>query len=145
MRTIELIIELTGGWDRLRVRPLKIEAPHLMPLTIEFVGRGPVGGMMIAISHTYKENGDVMMDPEILAETGPDSSGWLPVSFRQDNIGVYQEAVTIDCGKVVYDHRLVEDLRDFMRCWDANLRRQGFVEATRRAVARESGSAGQVE
>jgi hypothetical protein len=76
-----------------------------------------------------------MMDPEILVEAGPGSSDWLPVSFRQDNLGVYQEAVSNACGKVVYDHRLIEDLKDFMRFWDANLREQGFIAAARKQAS----------
>jgi hypothetical protein len=58
---------------------------------------------------------------------------WHPVSYQQDNMGLYQEAVCLDDGgKVMLRPKLVNDLKRFMRLWDKNLRDQGFVEAARR-------------
>jgi hypothetical protein len=145
VRTIAKIVELTGGWDRLRTQPLRIEAPPMMPLSVEFLGRGPAGGMMIAISHSYEMNGDILFDPEVQVEIDPGSSSWLPVFFRQDSLGICKAAVQNVGGKVLYDHRLVEDLKAFMSFWDTNLREQGFVKAARNAVGRKPDSADQAE
>jgi hypothetical protein len=135
VRSIEKIIELTGGWDELRRRPLTIEAPGFMPLHLEIVGRGPGGGPLLAISHTFVQNSDPMRDPEVVAEVTPGSPDWLPISYRQDNLGVLHEAVVSEGGVFVFDHGLVADLKRFMAFWDRNLREQGFVEAARQATS----------
>ena len=43
MKSIEEIIEITGGWDRLRSHPLSIEVGGFVPLHIEIIGGGPRG------------------------------------------------------------------------------------------------------
>jgi hypothetical protein len=58
-----------------------------MPLNIEVTGKGPGGGLLLAISHSSVQGGDLMRDPEIVAEVTPGSSDWLPISFRQDTSG----------------------------------------------------------
>jgi hypothetical protein len=59
------------------------------------------------------------------------SAEWLPVSYQQDSIGLYQEAVSVAGGGLKVRSRLVDDLRRFMELWDWNLGEQGFVEAAR--------------
>ena len=138
MKSIEEIIAVTGGWDELRRRPLKIEAPGFMPLNVEVISqRGPGGGLLLAVSHTYVQNGDVMRDPEIVAEITPGSSDWLPISFRQDNLGILHEAVVSEGGVFLLHHGLVADLKRFMALWDKNLREQGFIEAARAATPQD--------
>ncbi len=134
MKSVQEIIELTGGWALLAKRAVTVRVEGFMPLCLEIVGRGPQGGTLLSIAHYYEQNGDLMRDPDLVVEIVPESGDWVPVSYRQDNLGVYQEAVTIDRGTVLFDHGLVADLREFMRDWDRNIRAQGFVEAARKLV-----------
>jgi hypothetical protein len=136
MKSIEEIIAVTGGWEQLRRRPLTIEAPGFMPLHLEIVGRGPGGGLLLAVSHTYVQNGDLMRDPEVVAEISPGSSDWLPIRYRQDNLGALHEAVVSEGGVFLFHHGLVADLKRFMAFWDENIREQGFIEAARQATSR---------
>ena len=84
--------------------------------------------------HTYQQNGDVCRDPDVEIEviSGADEE-WLPVSFRQDNLGIFRQAVSTEGGVVLFHHGLVADLRRFLEMWDRTLREQGFVEAARRS------------
>jgi hypothetical protein len=135
MKSIEEIITVTGGWDLLRRRPLKVEVPGFMSLNIEFIGRGPGGGLLVAISHSFLQAGDVMMDPEIVVEVTPGSSDWLPIRYRQDPLDIRHEAVVSEGGVFLLHHGLVADIRKFMQFWDSNIRQQGFIEAARTATS----------
>jgi hypothetical protein len=133
VKSVEEIVEVTGGWERLRRRPLKIEVEGNMPLHVEIIGRGPRGATLLSIMHTYVQNGDVMRDPDVEVEVVPGSDEeWLPVSFRQDGLGIFQQAVSTEGGVVLFHHGLVADLKRFLKMWDRNIREQGFVEAARR-------------
>jgi hypothetical protein len=132
MKSIEEIVQVTGGWDHLRNHPLKIEVKGFMPLCIEAIGPGPRGGLLISVMHFYLQNGDVMRDPDVEVEVLPGTEDWLPVSYRQDNLGIFRQAVTTEGGVVRFNHGLVADVKRFLEVWDRNLREQGFVEAARR-------------
>jgi len=64
-------------------------------------------------------------------------AGWGPISFRNDYLGVYQEAVfTDETGGVMIRPALVKDLKAFARVWDKNLKDQGFLDAARKVATR---------
>ena len=130
MKTVAKIIELRGGLERLRDNYIRLENPPYMRLVIEHIGVGPRGMPAIAVAHYYEQNGELMRDPEMVFEVNPDSSGdWEPVSYRQDNLGMYQEAVFVDDnGKVMLRPKLVRELKAFARQWDRNIAEQGFVK-----------------
>jgi hypothetical protein len=69
-----------------------------MRLVIEYVGDGPRGLPSISVANYYEQNGDAMRDPEMVFEVNPDAwqtGEWTPVSYRQDNLDIYQEAVLL--------------------------------------------------
>ena len=110
MNTVAKIIETYGGLEWLR-KPgnyIRLENPPYMRLVIEYVGDGPRGMPAIAVAHYYEPNGAAMRDPEIVFEVNQDEDGplswkrgeWASVSFRQDSLDVYQDAVFLgdnDC------------------------------------------------
>ena len=124
MKTVARIIERFGGLERLRDNPIRLENPPYMRLVIEHIGTGPRGLPAISVAHYYEQNGDLMRDPEMVFEVSPD--GWEPVSYRQDNLGVYQEAVVVDNGQTILRPRLIRELKAFARQWDRNLAQQGW-------------------
>lgn len=131
MKNVKQIIELLGGFERLKREPIKLTVEGFMPLSIEYVGKGPRGGLLVSIMHFYTQHGDLMRDPDLVVEVLPATDEWLPFSCQQDSLGLYQEAVSGegDCLKV--RSRLAADLRQFMELWSRNLKDQGFVEAAR--------------
>jgi hypothetical protein len=130
---------LFGGLQALRDKPIKLESEGYMPLSIEFIGAGPRGLPLVSVMHFYEQNGDLMRDPDMEFEVD-DEGGWHPVSYCQDSIGLMQEAVFVDdkTGRVMVRPKLVRDLRRFAATWSKNLDEQGFLEAARKAVARNS-------
>lgn len=51
---------------------------------------------MYSVAHYYKQNGDMMRDPDMVFIKHP--TGFIPVSFHQDNMGIYQESLWYDDG-----------------------------------------------
>jgi hypothetical protein len=126
MPNVTRLIDAHGGMERLQQRPIRVESPPFMRLVIEHVGEGPRGLPAVSVAHYYEQNGDLMRDPEIVFEVGPD--GWDPVSYQQDNLSIYQEAVYVARGKVCIQSHLVADLKFFARKWDRNIGMQGFLK-----------------
>ena len=95
MKTVQAIIETFGGLDSLKRNPIKLEVHGFMPLSIEFIGIGPRGLPLISVLHYYEQHGDICRDPDMEFEIDQDGK-WHPISYRQDSIGMMQEAVYRD-------------------------------------------------
>ena len=132
MKTVAEIVALHGGLDALAAKPIKVLNEPYTPLNIEVIGHTQMEKRpVVAVSHSYVQNGDVMFDPEITFAVGADDS-WSPRSFRQDGLGINQEVERTDeSGLVVRNERMARDLAAFARTWDRNLREQGFLDAYR--------------
>jgi hypothetical protein len=131
VKNVKQIIDLLGGYERLRQEPIHLTVEGFMPLNIEYIGKGPRGGVLLSIMHHFTQHGDLMRDPDLVVEVLVTSDEWLPVSYQQDSVGLYQEAVSVEETGLVVQSRLVDDLNQFMQQWDRNLGEQGFVEAAR--------------
>lgn len=106
-----------------------------MPLSIEQIGIGPRGGMLISVMHWYEQNGDLMRDPDVEIEILPDTGEWLPLSYRQDSAGLFQEAqIDINGELMRASERFVKDIQRFLKLWDRNIGEQGFIEAAKASI-----------
>mgnify|MGYP000406842021 CR=1 FL=1 len=120
---------------------VKLTIDGYMPLSIERIGTSAEGHALIAMAHTGLQNGDVMMDPEIVFRIidCDDMKLAEPISFRNDYLGLQQEVYRYnDDGKATHvDARLKAELKAFARTWFRNLREQGFLssQAIRQSVA----------
>ncbi len=106
--------------DESSSRKLGKDEGGMMPLSIE-----RIGPRMYSLAHYYKQNGDMMRDPDV--ELFRDEHGrWFPVTFRQDGgMPVYTVALEVDAAGIVGVHRRrYASQRDFMRLWLRNLRAQ---------------------
>ncbi|MGB8644443.1 MAG: hypothetical protein WCF84_04350 [Anaerolineae bacterium] len=106
-----------------------------MPLVIEYIGSAPRGLPLISVVHYYMQNGDAMCDPEMTFKVDPEGKqDWGPVTYQQDTLGIYQEAVWRESnGRVMIHPALVKDLKAFARSWDRNLKEQGFLKVASQA------------
>jgi Domain of unknown function (DUF6908) len=130
VRTVARIIELFGGLGRLAEHPIRLEVAGFMPLCVECLGTGPRGLPLVSVTHYFEQNGDLLSDPDTAFEV--DGECWLPVSYQQDSVALYQEAVTLTGDGVVIDRRLEQELRAFAAAWDRNLLEQGFLAEAER-------------
>ena len=126
MRNVQRIIDIRGGLEALKQRPIRLEVPGFMRLVIEHVGTGPRGGELVSVAHYGEQNGDLMRDPEVVFEVA--AGQWQPVSIQQDYLGSYREAVFVgEDGKVYVRPAEVRDIQAFARMWDRNIKAQGFL------------------
>ena len=98
-----------------------------MPVHIEFLHTTEEGDFF-CVNHTYEQNGDLMRDPEVvfLRVKTNNITLFLPVSFQQDNLGIYREHVEYDeNGKIngVYT-ALLKDCASFCNMWMKNIKFQ---------------------
>jgi hypothetical protein len=135
MNSVKEIINLYGGMEKLQKLAIWVEVEGFMPLSIEYAGVGLRGGSLVSIAHYYQQNGDMMADPDLVVEIIGDE--WHPVTYQQDNIGLYEEAVYQEGEKVLLRPKLIEDLQSFMELWNINLQQQGFVDAAGRQCQRD--------
>jgi len=135
VKNVTKIIELLGGFDRLAKNPISLRVDGFMPLSIERIGTGPRGGILISVMHWYEQNGDLMRDPDVEIEIRPDTGEWLPLSYRQDSAGLLQEAqIDIDGELMRTSERFVKDIQRFLKLWDRNIGEQGFIEAAKALI-----------
>lgn len=93
---------------------MKFKAENFDDLVLEYIGEGAY-----RMTHYYTQNGDAMRDPEITFTVDRDSRTASPLSYQQDNMGIYYR--TCDCSP-----EKIQDLMHFWEQWLANIREQGY-------------------
>ena len=116
---VKLFPEIASG----EYRYLRMEAGEdggaMMPLHLEWIDTD-----VIAVSHTYTQNGDLMRDPEMTFRVDREKGTLEPLTFRQDgSIQIYQE-VYPEPGKWI--PKLHRDLNTFAQQWLKNISQQGY-------------------
>ncbi len=90
----------------------------------------------VSVAHYYVQEGDLMSDPEIefRAINITDVNGKVrweiqPIHYRQDNLGVYQEAMTLgENGQILINPKLQREIKTFLRIWSKNIKYQGYTK-----------------
>lgn len=101
-----------------------------MPLHVECVGsikHGTPGNeiayKLYSMAHYYEQNGDLMSDPEMVFEDIGEH-GMIPVSYKQDALGIYNEVYAFDANTGCVSGvrlKLRQDLVRFANAWAKNL------------------------
>ena len=101
-------------------RYLSMEAGEgMMPLHLEWIDTD-----VIAVSHIYELNGDLMYDPEMTFRVDREKGTLEPLTFRQDgSFSLYQE-VYPEPGKWI--PKLSRDLSNFAQQWFKNISQQNY-------------------
>ena len=126
MKTIRKIIAAVGDMDEWAGGHIQVPNDPFMPLLIEYLGKGPYNGDLLAISHTYMQHGHLMRNPEIVFLVTNDL--WTPMSFRNDSLGLYRECLIFEWNEIRYVRpELVQGLRSFAHTWDRNIAARGYL------------------
>jgi hypothetical protein len=101
---------------------IKLKSKGFMDLNIENIGQN-----LIAISHYYEENGDLIPDPDVQIWIAPDGN-YYPIAY-QNNFGYrrYAELENNNTSWSRADLRGQAELASFCNQWSTNLRNQEFV------------------
>jgi hypothetical protein len=77
---------------------------------------------LYSVAHYYKQNGDLMADPEMTFVVFDDLV--FPASFTQHNLGIYEESMTWANGGWTLDPTLQKQHADFANQWFKNIKNQ---------------------
>ena len=96
----------------------------IMAVHIEMINKisqGPV----FSVAHYYEQNGDLMKDPDMTFLRGADGE-YYPLSYQQDGLGIYQDAVEWDDDGNIKGIRpkMQADMVSFANDWMVNIRDQ---------------------
>ena len=105
-----------------------------MPVHAEKIWKvyGMMGtGNLFSVAHYYKQNGDMMKDPDMVfleAEDLEGNVGYYPISFEQSNPFIYQESVVFEDGKFTgIRPKLQADHVSFANKWMKNIKQQQAI------------------
>ena len=93
-----------------------------MAACVEIIGRTGLGPL-VSIAHYYQQNGDMMRDPDVVFLIGADQHVY-PISYRQDGLGIDQEAATVEDGKWKVRTKMQADICGFCNQWMKNINEQ---------------------
>lgn len=114
MKSIEKILS-SKGVENLEAMEINeshtIQSQGYHDLTIE-----KISSDCLSVAHYYTQRGDLMRDPEIVFRIR-ENDKWMAVEYRQDDRSIHQRD---ESGL---------GLGGFVKQWDENLEKQGFVEA----------------
>ena len=102
---------------------IRCKSGGFMDLSIENLHYSdPYGNPVYSMTHYGEQNGDLMT----LSVNRADGR-IIPLSFRNDYMGVYQEVIQLRKGKQMYSVSLLKELDDFLWQWLKNIDAQGFT------------------
>lgn len=107
----------------------KFKSEGFMDLNIETL-RAEKDSIVIAISHYYEQNGDLMADPdmEVRVYTNKDWKMAEALTYQQDSLGVYQQVYKEMHGKRLVNQGLKLSLNRFLLNWLRRIQIQGYEE-----------------
>ena len=94
----------------------------IMAVSIEDIGTR-IGNQIISVAHYYKQNGDLMADPEVTfmkIETDGNTE-FFPLSYKQASLGMDREYVIFEDEKIRFDRSKQNDLKNFCNNWFKNI------------------------
>jgi hypothetical protein len=92
-----------------------------------------LGDRFFSVTHYFKQNGDLVPDPDMVFWQGVGERPWVPVSYQDQR--TYSEAVTFrDDQPVGMKPALQADLTNFANTWMGNIRDQQGLGRKRRAA-----------
>ena len=97
-----------------------------MAACVEIIGRTGLGPL-VSIAHYYKQEGDMMRDPDVVFVIGADQHAY-PISFRQDNLGIDQEAAYVEDGVWKVRPKMQAQICRFADQWMRNINDQQQLE-----------------
>lgn len=117
---------------------ISLESEGYEPLYIDRIDEN-----RFAIAHTFIQNGDTMLDPEIVFIISDEKQEARPFSYEQSDMGIYNTVYDYDDTEYKHpDTKLERELFRFFNTWSKNIISQGYIPV--RAIKRDN-EAGDIE
>jgi hypothetical protein len=135
MQTVQAMIEKTGGFARLKRRPIRIDNGEHPSLVIQYLGKTGVGAVdYLRVMRIEDVDDEISRVFEMSFEVNPDGTFWRAVVWHCELTGetryVYtQHPVNDDRSLYLIDMDEMRTLRFRANAWDENLAKLGYLEA----------------
>ena len=135
MQTIQAIIEKTGGFARLKQRPIRIDNGGHPLLIIQHLGKIGVGAAdYLRVMRVEDMGEEISRVFEMGFECKSDGSSWRAVVWHCELTGETRYVYTrypVNNGRelVLIDMEQMATLRTRANAWDENLKKLGYLEA----------------
>lgn len=121
MKVIPDLIKYIGE-GKYHGKSVKDPKGGLMDLSYDYVDKDKNGNYIIALSHHYEQNGDLVPDPDMQIRIFPDQEVAEAMTFQ--DYRSYQEVYPVKDGKEYVNTRLKKDLNQFLSQWLSNIIQQ---------------------
>jgi len=118
----------TAGLDQVGDHATIGNNDAFMAAHVEDIGRVTtphVTGKVVSVAHYFKQNGDMMADPDMTFLVTADGRVF-PMTFQQDSLGVYRQAAWVEDGNLKFRQREQADLTAFASQGIRNIKQQQF-------------------
>jgi hypothetical protein len=136
MRTVQEIVNKSGGFSRLKQAEIRIENEPHMPLVIQYLDKSGFNDCdYLRVSQLETIDGTFVRDTEICIECDADGTNWKPVYWNSDitrkKIYVYTAFEVDDnrCWNLI-DMDAMRDLKKLADVWDEDLAALEYLKAT---------------
>jgi uncharacterized protein YqiB (DUF1249 family) len=102
---------------------ISLKSKPYMNLNLDDLGKDDNGYITIAMAHNFKQNGDIMADPDMTVRIIPVMHSIEALTYQLDSMGIFQE-VYPEPNKVY--PKLKKELNSFLEKWLINLIQQRF-------------------
>ena len=97
----------------------------IMAVIVEAGGHAPHGELIVSVAHYYKQNGDLMADPEVTFVVVRDDFVY-PISYKQAGLGIDREYIRWEGDRMLGNLRMQNDLARFCTTWMRNIKDQQY-------------------
>ncbi len=118
----DLIKHIEAGKDS--GKSVKDPKGGLMDLNFDYLGKDKKGNYLIALSHLFEQNGDLVPDPDMQIRILPEMEMAEAMTF-QDQYGYQEVYPDQGDGKEYVDLRRKKELNQFLSQWLTNVIKQG--------------------
>lgn len=118
----DLIKHIEAGKDS--GKSVKDPKGGLMDLNFDYLGKDKKGNYLIALSHLFEQNGDMVPDPDMQIRILPEMEMAEAMTF-QDQYGYQEVYPDQGDGKEYVDLRRKKELNQFLSQWLTNIIKQG--------------------
>lgn len=129
VNTLEIIYKKLNqliDFDLLKDRESLIyKAPGYMDLHVEFLYDNE-SSFVISLTHYYKQNGDMMKDPDMEINILPGLEMAEALTFEQSNPPIYLQTYSNIDGQKCVNMKNKRENNHFLNKWLSNLKKQGF-------------------
>jgi hypothetical protein len=119
----EVMNKIIFGLQIDKARKIDNAPGAFIPVIAEKIGNCEMGDIY-SIAHYFKQNGDMMADPE-MTFLKSNYGDFYPLSFKQDSLGLYQESVLFEGGKMKgIREKMQKEQTSFANIWMGNIKQQ---------------------